>query len=304
MTSAATQTDRLLIVGALHVDDIATSCGTLVPHASNPVTWQQRVGGVAANAAFAAKAVAAENRDIVFCAATGSDPVADQLARAIADAGLIARLQRMAGCSTGRYTAVMDRDGELHIGLSDVALAETLDPDKIPLVCPQAPCQALLVDANLAEQCLISLSEETSALGIPLAAMSVSPAKSRRLLGIASSIDLLFINRREAIAMIDQGLPISTEIRQLADGLARIGFSRFVLTDALRPVLIQDGDQQLCIAVPIVDAPRSVNGAGDALAGASFAAWCAGVTLADAVRDYGLIQSARIVSGERLPVSL
>lgn len=296
--------NRLMIVGALHVDDIATSCSPLIAQASNPVTWKQHIGGVAANAAFSAREVASESRQIAFCAVTGNDPVADQLEQALSRAGVQACLQRTPDSPTGRYTAVMNHDGELHIGLSDVALAERLDASQVPLVQTGQACQALLVDANLSGQCLASLASHAESLGIKLAAMSVSPVKSQRLLPLASSIDLLFINRREALALIDQSLPIDLPLDTLADGLTRLGFNEFVLTDATDPVLVQTAADRQYIVVPPVAQRVSVNGAGDALAGASFAAWCEGLTLADAVRNVGLKQSARVVTGERRPARL
>ncbi len=299
MHSATELPNRLMIVGALHVDDIATSCSPLIAQASNPVTWTQHIGGVAANAAFSAREVSSVDVAIGFCAVTGCDAVADQLEKALTDAGLNASLQRLPDCSTGRYTAVMNHDGELHIGLSDVALAERLDPELVPLGDELNPCSALLMDANLSESCLTALAERAVSRSTRLAAMSVSPAKSRRLLPIASRIDLLFVNRREAIAMIDPDLALDVPIEQLADGLSELGFRQFVLTDAAEPVLVQRDDNRQYIIVPPMTTRVSVNGAGDALAGACFAAWCNGLTLADAVRTVGLVQSARLVSGER-----
>lgn len=301
MTSPQELQNRLMIVGALHVDDIATSCAPLIAQASNPVTWKQHIGGVAANAAFSAREVARQSRQIGFCAATGNDAVADQLEKALTAAGLQASLQRLPGSHTGRYTAIMDHDGELHIGLSDVALAERLDPGLVPLGSEADPCQAMLLDANLSEPCLEALGQQAAARGITLAAMSVSPMKSRRLLPLAPSIDLLFVNRREAIAMIDPDLALDLPVDRLADGLIGLGFEQFILTDATDPVLVQSLTERQYIPVPPMTRRVSVNGAGDALAGACFAAWCDGLALADAVRTIGLKQSARVVSGERPP---
>ena len=51
MNPAIPMTKTLLIIGAVHLDDIAQPDYPLVSHASNPVAWTQRIGGVAANAA-------------------------------------------------------------------------------------------------------------------------------------------------------------------------------------------------------------------------------------------------------------
>jgi sugar/nucleoside kinase (ribokinase family) len=153
------------------------------------------------------------------------------------------------------------------------------------------------MDANLTEECLGSLSQRAGIAGIPQAAMSVSPAKSTRLLSVASSLDLLFCNRREAIALAAEDFSIDADIDLLADALLARGFRQFVLTDATAPVVVHSGLSRQYVQVPVLESSRSVNGAGDALAGATFAAWCAGTELADAVREFGLLQAERVVMG-------
>ena len=125
--------ERLLFAGALHVDDIAECQAPLIPKASNPVRFSRTVGGVAANAAFAASRIAAESMYIELAAVTGSDTLADELERTLQSADIRTHLQRRPGHSTGRYTAVMDHRGELYIGLADVSLAESFDPARLPL---------------------------------------------------------------------------------------------------------------------------------------------------------------------------
>ncbi len=298
-----------MIVGALHVDDIATSRQGLIARASNPVSRHQRVGGVAANAALAAVAIASDGncfagQQIAFAAAIGTDAVAAQLENTLREAGIRPCLQYLPGCMTGRYIAVLEPDGELYIGLSDVALAESLDATKVPLQTEQNVCQALLMDANLSERCLTNLSKLAGAAGIIQAAMSVSPAKSRRLLSMASSLDLLFCNRREAIALAATDFPVDVHIDLLADALLDQGFSQFVLTDATSPVVVQNRQARHHVPVPALESASSVNGAGDALAGATFAAWCAGAELADAVHRFGLPMAARVVTGKQVATAL
>ncbi len=298
-----------MIVGALHVDDIATSQQGLIPRASNPVSRHQRVGGVAANAAVAAVSFGScgnskASQYIALAAAIGTDAVATQLESTLRQIGVLPCLQYLPGCTTGRYIAVLEPDGELYIGLSDVALAESLDATKVPLHTEEYTYQAILMDANLSEHCLKILSRLASAAGITQAAMSVSPAKSTRLLSMASSLDLLFCNRREAIALAAAEFSVDAHIDQLADALLDRGFNQFVLTDATSPVVVHSQQNRHYVPVPRLESASSVNGAGDALAGATFSAWCAGTELTDAVCRFGLPQAARVVMGEHVPTAL
>lgn len=302
MTQAPMPVENLLIVGALHVDDIATSKQALIPRASNPVHRQQRVGGVGANAALAAARFRQTDdkrfdQQIAFAAAIGTDPVAAQLEATLIAADITPCLQRLPDRVSGRYIAVLDPAGELHIGLSDVALAESLEAHHLPWPTASKAWQSVLMDANLAQETLVSLSQLASKAGMTQAAISVSPAKSVRLLSIASTLDLLFCNRREAIALAATDLHVQASADELADALLERGFRQFVLTDGSSPVVIHGNEQRQYVPVPAIESASSVNGAGDALAGATFAAWCAGIELAEAVRTVGLPHAERVVTG-------
>ena len=311
MTPATTKNERLAIIGALHIDDVAHSSSPLVSRASNPVTWEQSVGGVAANAARAAARCDFSCQSIEFTAAVGDDPISHSLAAALSACNITPALQTITGYPTGRYSAIMNHDGELYIGLADVALAERLDTGHVQELAQRGPYAAILADANLSRQCLNSVAIAAASSNTPFAALTVSPGKSLRLRPVARQVNVLFCNRREAMALIanddaaaelDDGNHVNTE--QLADGLSELGFTQIVLTDAQEPILVQDTDNRYHLPVPIVRNPYTVNGAGDAMAGACFAAWASGLSLYDSVKDYGLVMAAKIVCGEQRALTL
>lgn len=299
MNPPISHTNRILVIGAVHLDDIAQPEGPLVSRASNPVTWTQRIGGVAANAACAAARILPHSKEatVEIAAAVGDDATARQLKQALHDAGVGTRLSEFPATSTGRYTAVMTGEGELHIGLADVSLAERLGESDLQIINELDAYKAVLVDANLSEYYLTAIANQTQKLDVSLAAMSVSPVKSRRMLSVATKIDVLFCNRREAQSM-NPLLPINASLEALADGLCLAGFTQLVLTDGNSPLLVQDKLHRVYLTVPDVESTQNVNGAGDALAGASFAAWTTGMNLIEAVRDIGLVEAAMVVSGD------
>jgi pseudouridine kinase len=309
--TAATQNDRLAIIGALHVDDIARSSSPLLSRASNPVSWERRLGGVAANAARAAAQCGIAHQTIELTAAVGDDLLSRSLSSALSACNVTANLQTMSGYATGRYTAIMDSDGELYIGLADVALAEQLASCHVYELSQSGPYSALLVDANLSAQCLVSMANLAIETATPLAALTVSPNKSLRLRPIAAHVDLLFCNRREAMALIanddaaaelNDARYVNTEL--LADGLSELGFRQIVLSDAQAPILIQDNEGRYQIPVPTIKFPYTVNGAGDAMAGSCFAAWASGISLYDSVKHHGLNTATSVVRGELRAIAL
>jgi len=298
MTQSTLPSKHLIIVGAVHVDDIAQPLDALVPRASNPVKWSTRVGGVAANAACSAARLplSATLDSINFLAAVGDDSVATLLEQALQNEGINTHLQIFENCNTGKYTAVMSHDGELYIGLADVALAEKLGQNGSLDIPHLDSAAAILFDANISQTCAEDLLAQALTHKTPVAAMSVSPVKTKRLIPLAKQIKLLFCNRREALSMIPD-VKHDAPLLHLADGLNKIGFKSFVLTDGSADLIIQDDTSRSTLSIANISIAASVNGAGDALAGATFAAWATGTKLNDAVAYFGLEQAKRIIQG-------
>lgn len=301
----------LLIVGALHLDELADVQGTPVLHASNPVTWRYSIGGVAANAALSAAQVADSDSTVALACAVGTDSLAQSLTNGLRANGIDVREQLVENAGTGRYTAIMDNQGELLLGLADVDLARKLASGHVVKLLRALRPDAVLLDANLSVSCLHAISDYCSQASITLAAMAVSPVKALKLLGHATTIDLLFCNRREAVALTnteldDEDAVNSLPIDSLADALQQAGFVRFVLTDGKQDILVQSDSHRSRTSVPSVIVHDHVNGAGDALAGACFAAFANQCSLVQALRDYGLPQARQIISGNTgaIPVTL
>jgi len=300
------------VAGALHVDEVATVQGNCVPQASNPVSWQRSVGGVGSNAARAAQQVLSNMNKGAVClhAAVGSDHTGRQLMATIASQGLHVAAQPVRDASTGRYSAIISESGELVLGLADVELAEQLQAAPILSLLQQDRLDAVLLDANLSTDCLYELTTAAAERRTPLAAMTVSPVKALKLLPIAKQIPLVFCNRREAAAMaVKSGLiEYSPDLSQptitrLMEALVAMGFNDCVLTDAGGPLVVRYQGKNSIVPISTATVVRNVNGAGDALAGASFAAMVAGCPLPEAVEAYGLARAA-LVLGEDSQLAL
>ena len=242
----------------------------------------------------------------------------DALQKCLLEAGLHFTPHVVKESVTGRYSAIMSNTGELILGLANVQLAEQLPPLFAQSAMQNNSVDALLLDANLSDGCiaaLIKCAEETS---IPVAAMTVSPSKAVRFLPMASGIELLFCNRLEAQALAQAAGLISSKVlaarlplQTLGDALAEIGFRQFVLTDGASDLLIGDNAEYTMLAINPVKPGNSpgnttgnVNGAGDALAGASLAAYCLGCTLIKAVMENGLGKAASVICGKHSPLPL
>ena len=297
------------MIGALHVDELVHPLRELVPRASSPVRREHRTGGVAANVARSARrrarASADAVRDVVLVTALGDDADGERLRATLRDEGIDCRARRLSDRPSGRYTVVHDARGELHLGLADTGIVETLSAASVRAALGELRPAALVLDANLSGDCLGELLGARSCApgddpldGVPRVAMAVSPDKAARLAGRLAQIDLLFCNRREAAALT--GLDVDAALDALSDALGALGSRRLVLSDGAAPLLVQDGGQRARIAVPpVTEALVSVNGAGDALAGATLVHLLAGGDLATAVRESGLPAARDILLARR-----
>ncbi|MFK7993868.1 MAG: PfkB family carbohydrate kinase [Granulosicoccus sp.] len=303
---------KLRIVGALHIDEVATVQGTFVAAASNPVAWQRYVGGVGSNAARAAQTIfniKAAGNSVGFHAMLGDDNAAISLVDSLRGEGVQVVPQFAKDQATGRYSVVVDESGNMVLGLADVQLAEFLQAETILTSLNSELTSILLVDANLSPDCLQTLIQTACLSSIPVAALTVSPSKAERLLPWADKIDVLFCNRREAQALITHSNRLQASkqcepasIQEMADALVELGFNDFVLTDSASPLMIRCQNAFTQVQVPPVTINHNVNGAGDTLAGASIAALTLGLPLEQAVSEYGLGLAADVLKGKRLPL--
>ena len=148
-----------------------------------------------------------------------------------------------------------------------------------------------VVDANLPDETLAFLAGKARRAGHPIAALAVSPAKAVRLAPLLADLDLLFVNRKEAAAILDLpagAAPFSAEA--LAEALARRPRPDVVVTDAAAP-LAAAADGAVRSFATLAAQIRSANGAGDALAAGIIHGLASGATLFEAIRP-GLAAAA------------
>ena len=271
---------HLLAVGGAHIDRRGQVLGNYVPGTSNPGVLAEEVGGVVFNALRNAvkRGVTAS-----LLSVRGGDAAGDNVARAIAHAGIEDLSVVFLDRSTPSYTALLDRDGELIAGLADMGLyelafAKQLGRSKVREAA--AAAGAILCDANLPEAGLAKLM--VVAAGKPVFAIAISPAKVVRLAGLLKDISCLFMNRHEArrLAGIE-----NASIAEIVTSLRGKGLLQGAITAGGEAVTGFDQKGAFSILPPQAKRVADVTGAGDALAGATIAAMIKGHGLRKALRE-------------------
>ena len=227
-------------------------------YTSNIGVMRASFGGVARNVA---ENLARLGTSVAMASRLGDDPEGRDVLAASQAAGIdMSRVVIDPKRRTASYTAIFNGEGELVIGLADMAIFEAISPAETLAWVRQAPADALVfADANLTPQALQAIAGAKQ--GRLLAAGPVSQQKILRLQDCFAALDFLFLNRFEAAAILggqDGDFPA------LARALHRAGLRQGLLTAGAEDGLAWSGERMERIEAPRAH-PVNVNGAGDAL---------------------------------------
>ncbi|NIS82667.1 MAG: ribokinase [Anaerolineales bacterium] len=160
---------HVLVIGSAGMDIVGRAASDLQPGTSNPGFLRVSYGGTARNVA---ENIARLGADVVLITAVGDDSEGERLLNETATAGvnvepsLVVPDQR-----TGTYLAILDKHGNLHLGMDDMRLVEAITPGylrKLSGLFKQAA--AVFVDANLTPRTLNTTVSMAKSAGIPVAA--------------------------------------------------------------------------------------------------------------------------------------
>lgn len=271
----------ILVLGGAHIDRRGRIFGETDAGASNPGAWFEEAGGGGFNAA---RNLARLGHAVRMISPRGGDALGETVAAAALEAGVEDRPFVFLDRKTPSYTAILEKDGNLVIALADMELYKLFTPRRLAVRAVRDAFEAadlLLCDANLPAETLAVIAQKAVALGKPLAAIAISPAKVVRLKPCLDSIDYLFLNQAEAAALTE-GRP--DDPLQWAGALRKLGLKGGVITRGQQPLIAFGAGITLTLAPPVVADIADVTGAGDSLAAGVLSGLMAGLDLAEAIR--------------------
>lgn len=262
MTSPAAP---IVCIGGLNIDRKLRLLAQALPGSSNPCEAHETPGGVVRNVA---ENLARLGLPVALVAAVGDDAGGRMLLEQAAQVGMdLGAVIRLRGHVSDSYTAVLDPDGSLALGLAAMPLVERLNPWALQASQGLRARAALVIgDGNLPADAWPLLLAEARDGAAPLVCVAVSEAKMARLPGPLAGLHLLMLNAGE-LATVDADPP-----RALAALHAR-GVQRVLVSRGADGLLLSEpGRSPRHWPAPAVDVV-DVTGAGDALA----AGVCAGL---------------------------
>ncbi len=281
-------------IGGATVDRTYRAPAVLVPGTSNPVAaTAPSFGGVARNVA---ENLARLEVRTALVSVLGDDENGRALAAHLGSLGILPRLAVSPDGRTAEYVAVLQPSGELAFGLADMEIfgaftAGLLDDAWACL----AEADWVFADCNLpaaALQHLIERKRRTPAFR--LAVDAVSTPKAKRLPADLTGIDCLFVNREEAVSLLDSAGAARASHADLAGLLLDRGCRRLVMTLGAEGALAAEPASAPTVLPAAGEAAVDVTGAGDALIAGTLSRLARGAALPEALGT-GLVAAALTV---------
>jgi len=254
---------RVVCIGGATLDRKYRARGPVVIGSSNPVGGSQSYGGVARNVAENLGRLGAA---CAFISVLGDDETAKALLSHLSKAGVeVSGVERVSGGRTAEYLALLTQDGELELALADMDIFDSLTPALLERHRPKLQGAAwVFADCNLPAESLTDLLERRRSSSFRLALDPVSVAKSARLPGSLEGLDLLFLNRDEAVAMTGETGVNEDALERMLSALHARGVAEVVLSLGEAGLVVSSATERVHLSAPPTEV-LDVTGAGDAL---------------------------------------
>lgn len=254
------------VVGAINIDIWGKSNSQLILSDSNPGVISYSFGGVGRNIAHN---LALLGQRVSMLTAIGDDHWAAQVRRSCAENKIdLSRAFPVPGSRTGTYLALSGPDGDMAVGLSDMAIADEISPEVILRELDFLNGAALVVaDGNLREETIGCICENVTA---PIFADPVSVTKGKKFLPYLHALHTFKPNSLEAESLTGTATPEAA-----AEALIRLGVKRAFVSDGAGGIVVAEGDELFrvpCRPTKLVNA----TGGGDAVMAALCDAYCRG----------------------------
>lgn len=259
----------VVAIGGANIDIHGRPSGALRLQDSIPGTIRSSPGGVARNVA---ENLARFGVDCRLVTAVGYDQYGHLLLRHCRDAGIDTQhVQQIDSARTSTYLSMLDRSGDLHVAINDMAVLDELGPKQIQVHMKMLKQASLIVlDTNLREDTLIWLTKKLS--DNPLFVDTVSITKAKKIKRCLGAIHTLKTNPLEVETLTGMKAGTLRNNRKIAALLHDRGVVQLFITLGKGGVFYSTSDAQGIVegrgADPTI---RSTGGAGDAfLAGIAY----------------------------------
>ena len=283
----------IVCIGGANVDRKLYVKQEVVIGTSNPVKSSRSVGGVARNIA---ENLGRLGEKVALISVRGSDSEWIEIHNASSPYMDVEHVAEIENSSTGSYTAVLDKNGDLSIALADMDIFEEITPELLEKnreLLKTAKC--IVVDLNCPGETIDYLCSFATENRIPIFIIPVSSPKMKRLPKDLSAVSWLIVNKDETETFLNITLNDDKDWKNSVEKWLALGVKNVIVTNGSKGVMVGSQDNGIQY-FPAIETPTvvDVTGAGDSFCSGVIYSWLQNKELNHIIQS-GLVNSHKTI---------
>lgn len=261
----------IVCIGAANIDRKFHVDGLLIPETSNPVSSSKSVGGVARNIA---ENLGRLGEDVAFFTACGNDSEWEMIKQLSSPFMNLDYVQQIEGASTGNYTALIDKNGDMQYGLADMSVYDLITPElliKKTHLLNKAKC--IVVDLNISKSSLEFICAYSEKHNINLVFITVSTPKMKNMPESLHALNWLITNKDETATYFNIKINDIEDLKKATQLWLDKGIDHVIVTNGVKEYVYGDKDGLRTFKVIPSHNVIDVTGAGDSFSAAIVYSW-------------------------------
>lgn len=253
---------EVVVVGGINCDIRGKSYEKIVPATSNPGSIKISPGGVGRNIAQNLSQLGIKT---AILGSVGKDSFGEYALKVLKDKGVdIEHVLLSQKYTTGIYLAIINNNGEMDLGLSDMSIIKEINIDYLKSKRHIIKNSKFIIcDTNIDRDSILFLIEYAKLNHIPICIETVSVAKSKKLYGILNGVDIITPSRDELFSLSDLNHE-DNDVKKASSMLLERGVKSIVVTLGSEGLyLINREEMKHFDSIPTKI--KDVTGAGDSL---------------------------------------
>ncbi|GGI41420.1 carbohydrate kinase [Mammaliicoccus stepanovicii] len=261
----------IVCIGGANIDRKFHISNQLINGTSNPVTSESSIGGVARNVA---ENLGRIGEDVLLLTTSGNDAEWQHIADLSRPFMNVDYVEKISNESTGSYTALLDQEGNMTLGLADMSVYDKITPEfmiKNTYLLNKAQC--IIADLNCPRETLEFLCAYAEKKHIKLVLIAVSGPKMNRMPHNLHAVDWLILNKDEVEAFVGKNAENNDQLTDYMNEIYSLGVKNIIVTTGKENIYYVGEMGSKVFDVTPVKEVTDVTGAGDAFSSALVYGW-------------------------------
>ncbi|KSU61925.1 sugar kinase [[Bacillus] enclensis] len=253
----------VMCIGGANIDRKLQLHDEFLPETSNPAVSSQASGGVARNIAENLGRIGLQS---CLLTVVGDDTEGSWLLNQTRNFVDVSASVSLFKHTTGTYSAILNKQGEMMFALADMELNESVDIGFIEKRWGTiASSEMVLLDTNFPADVLSYIIKRCQSEGIPLTVVPVSAPKVKKLPPSLEGVTWFICNKGEAEAYLGMTIDTEGDYFKAAKIITQKGAERVVITRGDKGLVYYRVYKEASAILPPEVKVIDVTGAGDAL---------------------------------------